>query len=170
MGLLDRFLSPNSSAKKPSIIVQGPIIYSWILTNKFAIGPIPKTDEQWQQLDSAGFRSRFSCCYPEEDVFAQPPAHWRQASVSLPDHRRQESLKPSRLNEALLSAQGLIDSVPATYIHCFAGRERSALVAVGLIAKSQNLDVFNSLDLVRLCHPQASPIFGDLDILDSLIN
>lgn len=166
MGLLDRFLSPKSSA---NTIVQRPISYSWILSNKFAIGPIPKTDEHWQQLDSAGFRSRFSCCYPEEDIFAKPPAHWLEACVSLPDHRLQENMKIGRLNQALLDAQGLIDAQPPTYIHCFAGRERSALVAVGLIARSQNIDVLKSLDLVRLCHPQASPIYADLDILDSLI-
>jgi hypothetical protein len=170
MGLLDRLLR-NSDPTKQKLIRHGsrPILYSWILSGKFAIGPMPQTAEQWLQLDQAGFRSRFSCCYPEEEIFAAPPSSWQSDRVPLPDHRRQELMKPENLAKALLNAEAVIESQPATYLHCFAGRERSPLIAVGLLARGQGIDVLTALDHVRRCHPGANPIFSDLDQLERLL-
>lgn len=170
MGLFDRFIRVNQSQ---NIIKQTPqsrsaLIYSWVETNKFAIGPMPRHRSQWEQLEKAGFRSRFSCCYEEEQIVS-PPMHWQEAAVALPDHRQQETMKSERLKEALIQAEKLIKTYPATYLHCYAGRERSALLAVGLIARKKNIDVLAALDFVRLCHPLAAPIYSDLDILDQLI-
>lgn len=170
MGLLDRLLRQSTPSARQSIPQESrPLIYSWILSGKFAIGPMPQTAEQWLQLEQAGFRSRFSCCYSEEEIFAAAPSSWLCDRVSLPDHRRQESMKPERLAMALLHAEEIIESQPATYLHCFAGRERSPLLAVGLLARRQGVDVLTALDRVRLCHPSASPIFSDLEKLEQLL-
>jgi len=170
MGLINRLLRQSTSINRQPTVQDGrPLSYSWILTGKFAIGPMPQTAEQWLQLEQAGFRSRFSCCYPEEEIFAAPPSSWQSIRVSLPDHRRQEEMKPEQLATALLHAEAVIDSQPATYLHCFAGRERSPLIAVGLLARSQGIDMLTALDRVRLCHPAAFPIFSDLDQLEKLL-
>jgi hypothetical protein len=170
MGLLDRLLRQSTPPTRSTPPQESrPLLYSWIQSGKFAIGPMPQTAEQWLQLEQAGFRSRFSCCYPEEEVFAAAPSAWLSDRVSLPDHRRQESMKPEQLAMALLKAEAVIETQPATYLHCFAGRERSPLVAVGLLARRQGVDVLTALDRVRLCHPAASPIFSDLDQLERLL-
>jgi hypothetical protein len=170
MGIINRLLG-NKILKKDqqSSPDSRPIIYSWIQNGKFAIGPMPRSEAHWRQLENAGFRSRFSCCYKEEEVFTAPPPTWRQESVGLPDHRQQEPMNINRLEKALISAQHLIENQPATYIHCFAGRERSALVAVGIIARSEHVVVLQALLFIRLCHPSDSPLFNDLSILDELI-
>lgn len=170
MSLIDRFLRQAAPPARQSNLPENrPLVYSWIESGKFAIGPMPQTAEQWLQLEQAGFKSRFSCCYPEEEIFAAAPSSWLSDRVSLPDHRRQEAMRPERLASALLQAEAVIESQPATYLHCFAGRERSALVAVGLVARAQGIDVLSALDRVRLCHPGASPIFSDLDQLEQLL-
>jgi len=79
-------------------------------------------------------------------------------------------LRPEKLEEALNQAEAILDQQPATYLHCFAGKERSALVAVGLMARIRKVDVLEALGLIRQCHPRAAPIYSDLDILDQLIN
>lgn len=170
MGLLDR-LSRNSDPKyqKPTRQGSRTLQYSWILNGKFAVGPMPQTPEQWLQLEQAGFRSRFSCCYPEEEIYAAAPSSWLSDRVSLPDHRRQEIMKPENLAKALIKAEAVIASQPATYLHCFAGRERSPLIAVGLLARSQGIDILTALDHVRRSHPGATPIFSDLDQLEQLL-
>ncbi|MEI7951315.1 MAG: hypothetical protein WCH37_01345, partial [Synechococcaceae cyanobacterium ELA182] len=66
-----------------------------------AIGPRPITPFHWQQLEEAGLRGRFSCCYPQEEEILLPPPGWISAGVSLPDHRKQEVLRSERLIEAL---------------------------------------------------------------------
>jgi len=170
MGLFDRLLRQSTPpARQTAPQESRPLLYSWIQSGKFAIGPMPQTAEQWLQLEQVGFRSRFSCCYPEEEIFAAAPSSWLCDRVSLPDHRRQESMKLEQLAMALLQAEAVIESQPATYLHCFAGRERSPLIAVGLVSRSQGVDVLTALDRVRLCHPAASPIFSDLDLLERLL-
>lgn len=163
-GLLGRRTPPPEAGAQPL-----PLPYSWILTNLLAIGPMPRHPSHWQQLEQAGFRSRFSCCYPNEEQLSPIPDHWRSESVGLPDHREQEDLLAERLNEALDRAEGLLQAEAPVYLHCFAGRERSSLMAVGLTARQRGMDVFEALDWVRRCHPAASPIYGHLDVLDQVL-
>jgi hypothetical protein len=146
-----------------------PLPYSWILSNELAIGPMPRHPNHWLQLEQAGFRSRFSCCYAEEELNNPIPSQWRSTSVSLPDHRQQEELTATRLVEALEHAQDLLKTEKPVYLHCFAGRERSALMAVGLTALTRKMDVFEALDWVRRCHPAATPIYEHLDVLDRVL-
>lgn len=171
MGLLDRF-RPRPSAPQggaePADLGPPPLIYSWVITGRLAIGPLPRCEAHWQQLQDAGFRSRFSCCYPHEEMVA-PPAEWEKGGVSLPDHRRQEPLRAERIALALDEAGRMIRSHPATYLHCMAGMERSPLIAVGLLARERNLDVLEALEAIRLCHPRAMPIYSDLDLLEQVL-
>jgi hypothetical protein len=146
-----------------------PLPYSWILTNELAIGPMPAVSAHWRQLEDAGFRSRFSCCYPEEEAFSPVPSHWRSDSLALPDHRQQERLRPDRLLAAIDAAEALILERGPLYLHCFAGRERSPIVAIGLTARRRSIDVFAAIDWVRRCHPPAAPIYEQLDILEQLL-
>lgn len=179
MGLIQRLFGtsapePNDKDDKKdkpaNNLKAGPLVYSWILNGRLAIGPMPQSEAQWQQLEQAGFRSRFSCCYPEEEIFVAPPASWLQGGIPLPDHRRQEEMMPEKLEEALTIAESIINQQPATYLHCFAGKERSALLAVGLMARIREVDVLEALGLIRQCHPRATPIYSDLDILDQMIS
>ena len=172
MTFLQRLLNQTSPFRirqptKPQDLL--PLSYSWILTNQLAIGPMPRYPAHWQQLEDAGFRTRFSCCYSEEEQISQIPDQWRSLSIALPDHRQQEELTTSKLKEALLGASGLIKSEPPVYLHCFAGRERSSLMAVGLTAQARDMDVFAALAWVRRCHPAAMPIYDHLDLLDRIL-
>jgi hypothetical protein len=130
---------------------------------------MPRLASHWLQLQEAGFRSRFSCCYPHEEIFAPLPQNWISENIPLPDHRNQESLRANVLVEALLRSEGLIKTGAPLYLHCFAGRERSSLIAVGLTARQRDLDVFTALDWVRRCHPIASPIYDHLAILEQVL-
>lgn len=145
-----------------------PLSYSWILTSRLAIGPMPRSLQHWQQLEEAGFRSRFSCCYCDEEVVSIP-AHWSSDSIALPDHREQEPMLAERLELAIASARFLLESGPPVYLHCWAGRERSPLVAVGVMAHEKRGDLFEALEWVRRCHPQASPLYGHLELLDQIL-
>jgi len=160
------FLGRRAPTEKQETL---PLPYSWILTNSLAIGPMPRQPSHWEQLEQAGFRSRFSCCYPEEEQLSPIPDHWQSLSLALPDHRNQEVLRPERLLEALDLARGLLHSSAPIYLHCFAGRERSPLIGVGLTALERQIDVFAALDWVRRCHPAAMPIYDQLDVLDQLL-
>jgi hypothetical protein len=144
--------------------------YSWILSNHLAVGPMPRIPEHWDQLTQAGFKGRFSCCYDHENIFAPIPNGWKSAEVSLPDHRNQEKLSVSHLLMAIECAEELLfqDGTPL-YLHCFAGRERSPLLAVGLTARLRKIDLFAALAWVRQCHPNALPIYEHLEVMEALL-
>lgn len=147
-----------------------PLIYSWILSNQLAIGPMPRAAQHWSYLESLGFLSRFSCCYQHEEVFAPVPSTWNSVSIGLPDHRQQEDLTLEKLDSALSAALQLIDTSPGpVYLHCFAGQERSSLLAIGLTSVIRNMDLFTAIEWVRRCHPAARPIYQHLDILETLL-
>jgi hypothetical protein len=160
----------DSAPRPPSLIPpEWPLPYSWVLTNRLAVGPMPAGEAHWQQLEQAGLQSRFSCCYPHEEGAAPVPPHWLSAGVPLPDHRRQEPLDAARLAAALERAQQLLDQGRPVYLHCMAGIERSPLIAVGLTARARNLSLFDALDWVRRCHPAALPIVSHLELLERLL-
>lgn len=147
-----------------------PLPISWIITEKFAIGPMPRSSAHWKQLEDNEFTNRFSCCYPEEHIFAPIPSNWNSVQVSLPDHRCQEEMTPELLESALAQSKDMIDTQKGPiYIHCYAGRERSSLLAIGLVCIIRKIDVFDGLNLVRRCHKNAKPIYSHLEILDQLL-
>lgn len=146
-----------------------PLSYSWIVRQEFAIGPLPSRPSHWLQLEQAGFKTRLSCCYPEEES-SPIPDDWNTFSLSIPDHRQQEVLTKERLSDVLFTAESLLSggNIPL-YIHCFAGRERSALIAVGLTALRKDIDIFSALDWVRRCHPLAQPSYEHLDLMEKIL-
>jgi predicted protein tyrosine phosphatase len=129
---------------------------------------MPQTPEHWSALEQHGIQSVFSCCDPVEGIW-QPPDHWRQLRVPLPDHRNPEAMNPELLDHAISSALDLYGSTPPLYLHCWAGMERSPLVAVGLLCRAESLDFFQALAQVRTQHPIAKPLIPHLILLESLI-
>lgn len=129
---------------------------------------MPQTAEHWQSLASQGVRSVFSCCDPEEGPWQPPPA-WKQGRLPLPDHRHRQTPDPERLDQAINTALDLYTNSPALYLHCWAGMERSPLVAVGLLCRAESISIFDALAQVRSLHPAAKPITGHLVVLESLL-
>lgn len=162
----------EQDSKSPPALIPPEIAlpYSWVLTNRLALGPMPAGESHWQQLEEAGLRARFSCCYPHELTAAQPPEHWLCDAYSLPDHRRQEKLTVASLSEALARAHALFLQGLPVYLHCMAGIERSPLIAVGLLAIHRQQSLFDALEWVRRCHPASRPIYSQLELLEQVLS
>lgn len=149
---------------------ESPLAYNWILTGRLAIGPMPKSIYQWKQLETEGFKKRFSCCYAEEHIFTPIPSNWISREVSLPDHRSQDLLTKGKLIHALQEVEEIYRDYPGPlYLHCFAGQERSVLVAIGLVCILERKDLYDSLAYVRHCHKQAKPLYTHLDLLEQVL-
>ena len=166
----DRRRLPAAAAASTPLLIQSdsPLPYSWVLTRRLAVGPMPSSAAHWQQLEQAGLRGRFSCCYPQEEG-PPPPSQWLNDGLPLPDHRRQEPLQLERLAEALQRAEQLLRQGTPLYLHCMAGIERSPLLAVGLTARQRDLSLFEALDWVRRCHPPSLPIVSQMELLGQLL-
>ncbi len=170
---LRKLFQSSQGAVGPGSFVQRPYLtFSWVLTDLLAVGPMPRSESHWRQLEDSGFHSRFSCCYSEEEAAAGLllPAGWRSDRIALPDHRHQEPMREGRLALALSRAEALMSQAPPLYLHCMAGCERSPLLAVGLTTRRRDIDMLAALDWVRRCHPMAAPIYDHLVILEAVLS
>jgi hypothetical protein len=168
---LRRLLRSGQGFTRPDPSLQlRHLTFSWVLTDQLAIGPMPRSEMHWRQLEAAGFKSRFSCCYPGEEAGLILPAGWQSDGVALPDHREQEPMQEARLALALSRAEALMLQAPPMYLHCLAGRERSPLLAVGLTTRRRQVDTLAALDWVRRCHPMAMPIVSHLVLLEAMVS
>ena len=64
----------------------------------------------------------------------------------------------------------LLEQHPALYLHCWAGIERSPLLAVALLCRSEGLDLFTALAQVRQACQQARPLRHQLVVLESWLD
>jgi hypothetical protein len=147
-----------------------PQPFSWIRSGRLAIGAFPWGPEQWQSLEAAGIERVFSCCHPSEGPWSPPP-HWQACQLPLPDHRVAARLEEPLLRQALALLEQLYsqEGSGALYLHCWAGQERSPLMAVALLCRSEAMPLLDALALVRRCHPQARPILAQLALLEQVL-
>jgi len=146
-----------------------PEPFSWIRSGRLAIGAFPRQPDHWQGLEASGIRRVFSCCHPDEAPWTPPP-HWVARQLALPDHRSPGQLDEPLLRQAIDELQQLYHQGDgALYLHCWAGQERSALMAVALLCRSEGLALFDALAQVRRCHPQARPIMAQLALLEQVL-
>jgi hypothetical protein len=141
---------------------------TWLRTGKLVIGPMPHTPAHWYSLQQQGVQSIFSCCDPAEGAW-QPPSEWRQRQFPLPDHRQPDAMTRELLAGALGAVLDLYLDAPPLYLHCWAGMERSPLLAVGLLCRAEGLDLFDALAQMRSQHPIAKPLVPHLVILESVL-
>lgn len=145
-----------------------PRPFSWLRSRRLAIGGFPKEEQHWASLEAAGFRKVFSCCDPSEAPW-NPPHHWRSERLALPDHRRSVAPSAEILHEGLDRLQKLLQGDDALYLHCWAGMERSPLMAIGLLCREESISIFEALRQVRSLHPEAKPITKHLVVLENLL-
>lgn len=141
---------------------------SWLRTRRLAIGPMPQIEHHWLALQQQGVQSIFCCCEVEEGPWL-PPQEWKQRRFPLPDHRQPDEMTSAMLDQAINSALDLYLAGPTLYLHCWAGMERSPLVAIGLLCRAESLNFFEALAQVRSQHPIAKPLIPHLLILESLL-
>jgi len=148
-----------------------PRPFTWLRTRRLAVGGFPQQAEQWQALEAAGIGQVFSCCDPSEGAWT-PPGHWRSERLTLPDHRSKTVVTASELEEALNRLQTMLaaEGAPPLYLHCWAGMERSPLLAVGLLCRLENLPFFDALAQVRSLHREARPITAHLVVLEEVLS
>ena len=154
------------------MVKNSPILprpFSWIRTRRFALGGFPKLSHHWDALETAGFRKIFSCCELSEGDW-MPPQHWLSDRLALPDHRSENPPSPQLLAEGLNRLQELLRSGEGSlYLHCWAGMERSPLMATGLLCLEESLSIFSALKQVKSLHPEARPISSHLVVLEKVI-
>lgn len=84
------------------------------------------------------------------------------AAVKIVEHRLDfadfGNLPAEQLESAVQQVNGWLDEGVRTYVHCRAGRQRSASVAAGVVALRQGIGIEEALAFVQTRKPSADPL------------
>lgn len=147
--------------------------FSWIRSGRLAIGSFPRSPGHWQLLAAQGIGRVFCCCSAAEGHW-QPPTDWPAEQLALPDYRHPGTLTPPLLAEAIARVTRLYQQPAAPeagglYLHCWAGQQRSPLLATALLHQSEGISLWEALAQVRRLHPASRPINSQLAVLEELL-
>ena len=95
--------------------------WSWVLRDRLAVGPAPRSSADLDGLAEAGIRAVLSLCDAREAP--APPGleeRFRCRRQVLPDHRTGRAPEPAELEQALSLLAELEPEGPV-YVHCLAG-------------------------------------------------
>jgi protein-tyrosine phosphatase len=143
---------------------------TWFRTYGFAeilpellIGAYPLDGEDVAMLNWIGVRRVLNLVADEEyrpgereaveNAYAK--AGIEEYRLDFVDHAE---LPGERLEAAVQEVLSWLETGVRSYVHCRAGWQRSAAVAVGLVALSQRLDIDAALELVQARKPSAVPL------------
>tara|TARA_A100001011_G_C13807702_1_gene633587 strand:+ start:33 stop:482 length:450 start_codon:yes stop_codon:yes gene_type:complete len=137
----------------------------WVLQNEIAVGPIPKTFRDIDELKNKKIIWIFSLCDIKEfPIDINYEDYFSCKRVILPDHKYKRPLTIDQLNLALDTLAEIIETGPV-YIHCLAGVERSPLVCMAWLMQNHNLTLTQSLDYLMDIHKGTNPLPEQLRLL-----
>ena len=82
----------------------------------------------------------------------------------MPDHRSSQTLKKKDLNQAINILQEIMAKKP-TFLHCYAGIERSPLVCIGWLIKIEKITFQEAFEYLKSVHPATNPLSEQLNVL-----
>lgn len=140
----------------------------WVLNNKLAVGPAPRSIEDLNELKRNKISCILSLCSKNEiNTEFNLEDHFISKRVVLPDHKYKENLRIDQLHIALDTLSKLIKLGPV-YIHCVAGIERSPLVCMAWLITNHNLTPTQALDYLMDVHIGTCPLPQQFKLLHLL--
>ena len=131
--------------------------------DKLLIGAYPLDEEDVAMLDWLGVERVLNLV--EDDEYrpgerevvagALKEAGIEEHRLSMVDHGR---LPPEALERAVQEVLEMIGSGSRVYLHCRAGWQRSAAVAAGVVAISEEIEIDEALAYVQIRKPTAEPM------------
>ena len=87
----------------------------------------------------------------------------------MPDHKTNKNLTLNQLNIAIDNLSLLMENKPV-YVHCVASVERSPLICMAWLLKTNYLSPIESLEYMSQIHKLTNPLPGHIKILDEFPN
>tara|TARA_B100000242_G_C43041276_1_gene485808 strand:- start:721 stop:1158 length:438 start_codon:yes stop_codon:yes gene_type:complete len=142
--------------------------FDWVLSNKFAVGPAPLSNDQISFLVERKINCILNLCSEEEVPFSNfMNSNFICNRVKLNDHRSSEFSSLDDIRKAINNLNDLLNK-GSVYVHCFAGIERSPLVCMGWLIKFYKLDVMRAYEYLKEIHPITNPMNSQLMLLNNL--
>ena len=143
-------------------------IFNWILLNELSIGTIPSRKEDYQLLKKKDINSIISLTSEEEgSLYKLIKSEFDCYRYVLPDHKNEDNTKIEQVKE-IINLMFSIKSKGPIFVHCLAAVERSPLICMAWLMKSQNLDQFQALEYVKRVNPSSNVLTSNYAILKNI--
>ena len=143
-------------------------IFNWILLNELSIGTIPTREEDYQLLKKKDIKSVISLTSEKEgSLYKLIEGEFDCYRYVLPDHKIEENTKIEQVKE-IIDLMFRIKSKGPIFVHCFAAVERSPLICMAWLMKSQNLSQFQALEYVKRVNPSSNVLTSNYTILKNI--
>jgi atypical dual specificity phosphatase len=131
--------------------------------NNLLIGAYPLDGDDVATLEQMGVSqvvnlvedSEYGPGQRDEVALTLERAGLRESRVNLTDFG---DLPAERFDHAVREVLDSLDRGRRTYVHCRAGRQRSAAVAAGVVAVRSGMDIDNAVEFIRTRRPKADPL------------
>jgi len=140
----------------------------WVLVNKIAVGPNPRTILDFKMLQDYKIKSILSLC----DINEAPTLDFIQKNfvfsrIPLPDHKKARIPTFDEFQLALDKLKELQKFSP-TFVHCLASVERSPLLCLGWLVREEGYSIDIAMDYLMQIHPGTSPLPEQLKLIMQL--
>ena len=143
---------------------------NWVLNNKLALGPVPRSVQDLKELKNNRIIWIFSLCSEDEaNVYFNYAENFACKRIVLPDHKYKEDLTIDQLNLVLNTLAKIIEDGPV-YIHCVAGIERSPLVCMAWLVKHYDLTPTQALEYLMDVNTGTNPLPKQFRLLKLIKN
>ena len=139
-----------------------------MLINELALGPAPTSDRDIALLKTSGIKNIITLCKLNEMELVQDlRQNFNFRNFPLPDHK--DKVPPS-LTEVhnILNYMKYCKKLGPTFVHCFAGVERSPLVCIAWLMRELSLSLEEALQYLMKINPGTCPLGYQLKILKDL--
>lgn len=141
----------------------------WIIPKTLAIGSLP-TMADYSKLLEAKIQVVFSLCLElEGELPIAIKQGFKWVAIPLPDSHYEHPLQVEQLAEAVAQLHQLVEANQSTYIHCFAGIERSPTVCIAYLCLHKKMELWAALNWLKQRHPRTGPTDAQLKTVRMLL-
>ena len=134
-------------------------IINWILINEIAISSAPYKDEEFSLIKKFKIKTILCLCNDEEYPikFNYQKNNFNIIRKPLPDHRHNKPLDFKIIDEILINIETCLKDGPIL-IHCQYAIERSPIICLIWLIKSQKIKFNDALDYMKSIHKNTNPL------------
>lgn len=140
--------------------------FDWVVREELAIGKSPKSFSDIKVLQDNNVQSILSLCSNEEgQIFSQIKDFFNYKQFVLPDHKTKKDPALEEIQLVINHIENLMEKKPV-YVHCVASIERSPLICMAWLVKTQFINPIEALEYLTQVHKETNPLPGQLKILN----
>ncbi|ERN39869.1 putative protein-tyrosine phosphatase [Rubidibacter lacunae KORDI 51-2] len=145
--------------------------FSWVLSQKLAVGPFPHSENQAGYLARQGITAVLCLTEPDErDVPSGIFNRFVWERVAIPDGFTGGVPEVEHFTQSLAILTRWHRKGHAVYVHCLAGVGRSPSVCAAYVARTQSIDLDYAIALVKQQHEIANPDSAQVAIMREFLS